>query len=192
MLVNQAPVPSEYMQGNPCSQQDFCVHTNIGLATTGRAPVRVRAKSSGRRSVLFALRSIIRRGEGGAANPQPYALSVTEESDRLRQIFRYAGSTLMKQLGIVVLTFALILGAVSPSLASDDQGAGVGAQIADAFIVRPIGLVVSLATTGIYLATSPLTFLMDTDEQAGDLLVYWPWWCTSGRDLGRFDQPRPL
>ena len=98
----------------------------------------------------------------------------------------------MKHLGIAVLTVALTLGAVSPSLAmSSEQPASAGAQLADAFIVRPIGLVFSLATTGIYLATSPLTFLMDTDEQAGELLVHWPWWCTSGRDLGRFDEQRP-
>jgi hypothetical protein len=97
----------------------------------------------------------------------------------------------MKHLSILVLTVALALGTASLSFAAHDQPASAGAQIADAFLVRPIGLAASLVTTGIYLATSPLTFLMDTDEQAGELLVSWPWWCTSGRDLGRFDQPRP-
>jgi len=96
----------------------------------------------------------------------------------------------MKHFGTLVLTVALTLGAASPGLAYDEHP-GAGAQLADAFIVRPIGLAFSLATTGIYLATSPLTFLMGTDEQAGDLLVSWPWWCTSGRALGDFDDPRP-
>jgi len=98
----------------------------------------------------------------------------------------------MKHLSVLVLTLALSLSTASTSLAmNDSQPVGAGAAVADAIIVRPISLALSLATTGIYLATTPLTFLTDTDEQAGDFLVYWPWWCTSGRDLGRFDQPRP-
>jgi hypothetical protein len=97
----------------------------------------------------------------------------------------------MKHLSALVLCIALIAAAVPASAAHDDYEASVAAQAGDAIFVRPIMLGVSLITTTFYLATSPLTFLTDSDEEAGEALVYNPWWYTSGRDLGRFDQPRP-
>ena len=60
------------------------------------------------------------------------------------------------------------------------------AHLADAQRVRGPGVGISLATTGIYLGTSPLTFLMDVDEPAAETLVSKPWYFTSGRELGRF------
>lgn len=66
----------------------------------------------------------------------------------------------------------------SPSLA---------AKFADALFVRIPGVAISLASTGVYLGTSPLTFLMDVDQPAADTLVSTPWWFTSGRELGRFN-----
>ncbi|TFH23346.1 MAG: hypothetical protein E4H03_06395 [Myxococcales bacterium] len=61
----------------------------------------------------------------------------------------------------------------------------LGAKFGDAFLRIP-GVAISLATTGIYLGTSPLTFLMDVDEPAAQTLVSKPWYFTSGRELGRF------
>ena len=97
----------------------------------------------------------------------------------------------MKHLSALVLCVALIAAAVPASASHSTSSASPAAQAGDAIFVRPIMLGVSLVTTAFYLVTSPLTFLMDSDEEAGDALVYTPWWYTSGRDLGRFDQPRP-
>jgi len=77
----------------------------------------------------------------------------------------------------------------SEAIAGDGIGrsdASTGAQLADALLVRPVGVVVSFVTTAVYAATSPLTFLMDVDEQASDALVSKPWRFTSGRELGVF------
>ena len=67
-----------------------------------------------------------------------------------------------------------------------DSEPSLGAKFADALLVRIPGVGISLATTGIYLGTSPLTFLMDVDEPAAETLVSKPWYFTSGRELGRF------
>ena len=62
----------------------------------------------------------------------------------------------------------------------------LGAKFADAILVRIPMVPISLASTGVYLGTTPLTFLMNVDQEAGDTLVSAPWKFTSGRDLGRF------
>lgn len=68
----------------------------------------------------------------------------------------------------------------------DRSDANTGLQLLDGFIVRPVGVGVSLVTSVVYAGTFPLTFLMDVDEQAGDALVSKPWGFTSGRELGEF------
>ena len=98
----------------------------------------------------------------------------------------------MKHLTALVLCLALLAAAAPASARVDEwSSANPAAQVADAVLLRPVMVGVSLVTTALFLGTSPLTFLMDADEEAGDVLVHAPWWFTSGRDLGRFDQPRP-
>ena len=91
---------------------------------------------------------------------------------------------------VTTLTFACLLGigTLSPGIVGASCGGNGAGQVADALLVRPPMLAVSLVTTAIYLATSPLTFLMDIDQEAGDVLVSAPWWFTSGRCLGHFDE----
>ena len=102
----------------------------------------------------------------------------------------------MRNLSVLTILFALSLTMtpVAPAAAyeaDDRDSTNVGLAILDGVLVRPVMLGVSLATTGLYLGTLPLTFLTDVDEEAGDVLVYKPWWFTSGREAGHFTQRRP-
>ena len=75
----------------------------------------------------------------------------------------------------------------APAAVHSDSGSpSVGAQLADAVLVRIPMVGVSLASTGLYLGTSPLTFLMDVDQQTANALYRAPWKFTAGRELGVF------
>ena len=95
----------------------------------------------------------------------------------------------MKKITCLLLTLCICAGSASFALAGEGihrSEANTGLQLLDGFIVRPVGVCVSLVTSVVYAATSPLTFLMDVDEQAGDALVSKPWGFTAGRELGDF------
>jgi hypothetical protein len=93
----------------------------------------------------------------------------------------------MKHLRLLILSLALVATTSAPALASYDSAtSNAGAAIADAVLVRPVMLGVSLVGTALYLGTLPLTFLTNVDEEAGCALMRAPWWFTSGRDLGEF------
>jgi hypothetical protein len=97
----------------------------------------------------------------------------------------------MKNIACSFLVLFLCLGSASLAMATEGEGihrsdANTGLQLVDALLVRPCGVVVSTVTSAVYVGTSPLTFLMDVDEQAGDALVSIPWRFTAGRELGRF------
>lgn len=93
----------------------------------------------------------------------------------------------MKHLRLLILSLALVVTLSAPALASyDSTTSNPGAAIADAVLVRPVMLGVSLVGTALYLGTLPLTFLTNVDEEAGCALMRAPWWFTSGRDLGEF------
>jgi ABC-type sulfate transport system permease component len=94
----------------------------------------------------------------------------------------------MKHLRLFTCSFALLAATAAPALASyDSTRASPGAALADAVLVRPVMLGVSLVGTALYLGTLPITFLTNVEEEAGCALVRAPWWFTSGRDLGRFE-----
>jgi len=88
------------------------------------------------------------------------------------------------KIATIALAAAIVVAGHSPAMAGD--GPALGAKLIDGIIVRPIGVAVSLATSVLYIGTSPLTFLMDVDEPAADVLVSAPWKATSGRPLGDF------
>ena len=109
----------------------------------------------------------------------------------------------MKLIFHVALGLALV--ATTPLLATADSDRGytvtmphysddpngvesqnVLLQLTDGIVVRPIGMVLSTITSVLYIGTTPLTFLMDVDEQAADALVVAPWRLTVGRPLGYF------
>ncbi len=93
----------------------------------------------------------------------------------------------MKHLRLLAFSLALLATASAPAFASYDSAtSNPVASIADAVLVRPVMLGVSLVGTVLYLGTLPLTFLTNVDEEAGCALMRAPWWFTSGRDLGEF------
>jgi ABC-type sulfate transport system permease component len=93
----------------------------------------------------------------------------------------------MKHLKLLVLSLVLLATTSAPAFAYyDPDTSNPGAAIADAILVRPVMLGVSLVGTALYVVTLPLTFLTDTDEEAGCALMRAPWWFTSGRNLGEF------
>jgi len=94
----------------------------------------------------------------------------------------------MKHLRLLTLSLALIAATSAPAAAVyNPETSNPGAAVADAVLVRPVMLGVSLVTTALYLGTLPITFLTDTDEEAGCALMRAPWWFTSGRNLGEFE-----
>lgn len=89
------------------------------------------------------------------------------------------------KIATLIFTASLLVCGASVAAAADRE-VTLGEKFLDGMIVRPIGVALSLATTALYLGTSPLTFLMDLDEPAADVLVSRPWEATSGRPLGDF------
>jgi len=93
----------------------------------------------------------------------------------------------MKHLRLLALSLSLVVLTSAPAAAVyDPETSNPGAAIADAVLVRPVMLGVSLVGTALYLGTLPVTFLTDVDEEAGCALMRAPWWFTSGRNLGEF------
>jgi hypothetical protein len=76
-----------------------------------------------------------------------------------------------------------------PYFSDDPDGTksqNVGLQLVDAILVRPPAAIISTVSTALYMVTTPLTFVIDVDEQTADALVVWPWRLTVGRPLGYF------
>lgn len=57
-------------------------------------------------------------------------------------------------------------------------------QLADAVLVRPLALLGALASTGVFVATLPLTFPMGIGDECAHVLMEAPWRFSSGRVLG--------
>jgi len=68
----------------------------------------------------------------------------------------------------------------------NDDSAPLAAKLFDGIIVRPVGVALATATSAVYIGTSPLTFLMNVDEPAANVMVSQPWRLTAGRPLGKF------
>lgn len=102
----------------------------------------------------------------------------------------------MKRLGvrIVVFVFAIVFASSVPLLASAEQPparpANPALMLLDVFIVRPVGVGVSTASTSLAVATAPLTWALGVGPPAAFILVEWPWTFTSGRYAGHFNRYR--
>jgi hypothetical protein len=94
----------------------------------------------------------------------------------------------MKILICAVLTMSMLLAA--PAAMAEPDDAPVGMKILDFVLVRPVAFVVSLASTGVYLATVPLTFPMGYSYDLGTYMVTVPWRYTSSREYGSFSEYR--
>ena len=89
---------------------------------------------------------------------------------------------------LAILLLAVSAPAIADAGSTEADSAPLGLKLIDGMLVRPVGVVVSLASSAVYFGTTPLTFLMDVDEPAADVLVVRPWQITSGRPLGQFTE----
>jgi hypothetical protein len=99
----------------------------------------------------------------------------------------------MKKASAIILGCLLTISVASTARAASFHSAcntNDGLKAVDAFLVRPLMLPFALGGTALHLALSPLSFLMDVDDQSGKYLAEMPWWFTAGRDLGCFEQSR--
>jgi hypothetical protein len=94
----------------------------------------------------------------------------------------------MRILICAVLTMSMLLAA--PAAMADADDAPVGMKILDFVLVRPIGMVVSLASTAVYIGTVPVTFPMGYSYDLGTYMVTVPWRFTALREYGNFSDYR--
>jgi hypothetical protein len=81
---------------------------------------------------------------------------------------------------------ALTLTLVPASQAARRSDASAGAKLADAVLVRPVMMVLSLAGSALYLGTTPLTVPTGIADETAKVLYRKPWRFTNGRRLGDF------
>ena len=86
------------------------------------------------------------------------------------------------RLLMLSLAFALCLGVPHAAKAETN----VPLAILDIALVRPIGVVVSTASTAVYTGLAVPFFLMGIHEPAAYLMIEDPWEFTAGRDPGEF------
>lgn len=67
------------------------------------------------------------------------------------------------------------------------EGPSVGLKIVDVLLVRPFCLIGSTASTTVYIALSPLVYLMGIGEESARVMVEAPWRFTAFRYIGEFD-----
>lgn len=86
------------------------------------------------------------------------------------------------RLLMLSLVFALSLGV--PHVAKAETN--IPLAIVDVALVRPVMMVVSLASTGVYTGLSVPLYMMGISEGAAEVMVEKPWWFTAGRPVGDF------
>ncbi|HEX9814781.1 MAG TPA: hypothetical protein VGB31_07530 [Myxococcota bacterium] len=94
----------------------------------------------------------------------------------------------MRILICAVLTMSMLLAA--PAAMAEQGDARVGMKILDFVLVRPVSFVVSLASTGVFIGSLPLTFPMGVSYDLGTHMVTVPWRYTSSRQYGSFSEYR--
>ncbi len=87
--------------------------------------------------------------------------------------------------GLLATLVAVLLLVPSVSFAAtSDQAPSAGEMVADALVVRPLMLVLTVAGTGLYLVTLPLSFAGGNADEAASALVVGPAKTTFVRCLG--------
>ena len=74
------------------------------------------------------------------------------------------------------------------ALARAEAPPGTASKVLDVAFVRPLCMIGSWVTTGIFLGTLPITFMTGVSEGAADVLVLAPWRFTSARYAGDFER----
>lgn len=87
----------------------------------------------------------------------------------------------------IAALLALSVLCTSTPLFAAAEGSG-GAMIADAFIVRPVGIVAIVAGTAAFVASLPFSLISGSTGNAARTLVAAPAKFTFARPLGCFDQ----
>ena len=87
----------------------------------------------------------------------------------------------MRKLILVLLVCGL---ASSPSFAEPSGGV----KALDVLLVRPLSLVGSVISTGLFVGTLPLTAPTGVSEEAAYAMVAAPWRFTGGRHIGEWDR----
>jgi hypothetical protein len=96
----------------------------------------------------------------------------------------------MLRLLMLSLVFALSLGV--PHDAKADTN--VPLAVVDVALVRPVMMVVSLASTAVYTGLAVPFYMMGVSDGAARAMVETPWWFTAGRpagEFGRYYEPGP-
>ena len=86
------------------------------------------------------------------------------------------------RLLMLSLAFALCLGVPHAAKAETN----VPLAVVDIALVRPVGVVVSLASTAVYTGLAVPLYMMGIAEPAAYLMIEEPWKFTAGRDPGDF------
>jgi hypothetical protein len=92
-----------------------------------------------------------------------------------------------KRLAPIVLSLAILL---APGVAAADEAPSAGMKALDVALVRPVSMLLSFASLGVFLGISPLTTFMGIGEETADVMVVAPWRYTSAREIGSFDRYR--
>jgi len=92
---------------------------------------------------------------------------------------------IVKVITIAVSIFILFSSSVLAQQIEQEQPT-VGMKVLDLLAVRPLSIVVSAASTALYLVTVPITFPAGVSEPAARILVEAPWRYTGMRYLGDF------
>ena len=101
----------------------------------------------------------------------------------------------MKRILLVVLTVMFICANICPVMAQTNgqydqepsrKEPSLGMKIVDILFIRPACLIGSTASTGVYLAISPLLYVTGLAGPASRAMVEAPWRFTALRDPGQF------
>jgi hypothetical protein len=103
----------------------------------------------------------------------------------------------MKKILFIIFTIMFIFSFTLPVIAQTEpqsiqtapiqEEPSIGIKILDILLVRPICIVGSTISTAVYLAISPVAFVMGLGEEAVETMVEEPWQFTSCRYVGDFN-----
>ncbi|MCP4002613.1 MAG: hypothetical protein GY725_00320 [bacterium] len=95
--------------------------------------------------------------------------------------------------GIVLVALIVALVSATPASANSSYHSGCGAspvmKVIDVALVRPPALVGAVASSGVWIALSPLLKMIGVADSLGHHMVVRPWQFTGGRHAGCFRGP---
>ena len=95
----------------------------------------------------------------------------------------------MKRFAAVALAILVWIGPLSAA-AAEARDPHWSMKALDIAVARPVSIAVSSASTGVFFATLPLTFLMGVGDESTYVLLFAPWRYTAARHVGNFGEYR--